>query len=304
MEKETLSVSQAIRIIDTANEILSKSNSKMNKAFNQFLTDLSDVWEDKNAVELAKVVNDSYQKILENLTKNNQIFADTIVEIANSYKTAGGMQESISIGACGFGGQLDIGQVQEYFSDGNGDDFGFRDITVSPVQVMNALKEMESEIKAIAVEIVDAIKGIPAFGNQNVKLEIAKSAGKIVEIVDQALAKVRKSTEEQVTNTAMAYGKAGEAAIALVGGISDGIKDKIKDTINKPPQVKYAPPQPNTIVTVTAPQLKYAPPTINSIPVPAPQENVQVPNPPIIEAPPVQTKYAPPGMFGTDGKKN
>ena len=289
MDKETLSMTQAGNIINTANEILGRSNGKMNDAFSKFLEDLSKVWEDNHAVELAEVVNNAYQDILANLTSNNQVFANTIIEIANSYKKVGGMQEGISTGACGFGGMLNMGQVTNHFSNTeNADDFGFLDINSSPSIVMDSLKTLQNEMKRISTEIVDAIKRIPAFGNSNVKLEIAKSSGKIVEIIEEGVKDVSKSTEEKITEAAKAYGAAGAAAIGAISGIAD-LGDKISDYLHDTtPQAKYAPPsQPNITTPITVPeippQVKYAPPSQPDITTPI-----------IIEAPPVQTKYAPP----------
>ena len=222
MGKETLSVKQANNIINKANDIYGNSNTRMNDLFDQFLTDISKVWADNNAVKLAETVNDSYQEIMSNLTTNNRIFANTITEIANSYKGVGGNQESITAIALGFGGQLNLEQVKECFSNStNADDFGFLDIKTSPEVVMNSLKTLENDVNKASVEIVNEIKGIPAFGNTQVQLEIAKSAGKVVQIIEEELKHVTKSTKEEIENTARAYGAVGTAAIEAIGGLGN-----------------------------------------------------------------------------------
>ena len=64
MNKETLSISQANKIIDETNIVLEKSVHKMEENFNRFLKELSLVWEDNNAVELAAKTDSSYQEII------------------------------------------------------------------------------------------------------------------------------------------------------------------------------------------------------------------------------------------------
>ena len=71
MGRETLSVRQADRIINTANEIYEKSVKNTHESFDEFLRNLGQVWADKNAVKVAAQVDKSYHDILDNITKNN-----------------------------------------------------------------------------------------------------------------------------------------------------------------------------------------------------------------------------------------
>ena len=218
MSKETLSMKQANRIITEDQRILMETTMKMTSRNQEFVDQVANVWEDQNAVDLFKKHKENMEGFIDELKENGTIFANTVKDIADSYAKAGGMSERLSPPPMRLPKQIDVSKIKEYFTNGeNGDDFGFVNPETGPSQVMEAFKNLVQDLKNIASEAVNEIKGINAFGNTEVQLRLAESAGKVVEILQNHIQSSEKVVEEYITKSAAGYVKVGAAGSAAAG---------------------------------------------------------------------------------------
>ena len=312
MANETLSVKQANRIIDKSNEVLAKCNSELNTKCNDFLKNLSTIWEDTNAVKFSKDFDKTHNELVNNLNKNNDVFASTIRDISDMYVKAGSMKEKVS--------------SKEHFSGSeNADDFGFLDISSGPQKVVDELEKLKSAMNKISSEMVAGMNSISAFGNVNVSLAITKSAGSMIDIVRENMEKIAAKAKEHLEETAKVYSNvgsnsvtaaavkigaeagaaaAGAAAAAAISGLTGGSasgstsSNSSGGTGGTPIQTKYAPPSPSSPI-----QTKYAPPTGSThgtgsgSGTAVPIQTKYAPPTGGGTTTPIQTKYAPPTMF-------
>jgi len=212
-KSETLSKRQAEEIINAANRINTDCSKKIEKKVQEFYEKISDVWEDKNAVEFSQKLKEQIEKIVEQLSKNNKTFGQTVTDIAKAYIAAGGMALGIAVAPAAILANIDVGKIKEFFGNGeNGDDFGFRNVDSGPEEVMTAFNELKSDIQKIVSEAVEAIGRINAFGNSEVKNNLAKSAGRIVEIVGENIGTTENEIKSHVQATADAYKKTGSSS--------------------------------------------------------------------------------------------
>ena len=331
MANETLSVKQANRIIDKSNEVLAKCNSELNTKCNDFLKNLSTIWEDTNAVKFSKDFDKTHTELVNNLNKNNEIFASTIRDISDMYVKAGSMKEKVSSSARKLSGKLNSSVVKEHFSGSeNADDFGFLDISSGPQKVVDELEKLKSAMSKISSEMVSGMNSISAFGNVNVSLAITKSAVSMIDIVRENMEKIAAKVKEHLEETAKMYSNVGSnsvtAAAVKIGeevgaaaavaagaaGAASGVAGAAGKTSSNssggttggtPIQAKYAPPTGPTPGSgsgsgTTSPiQTKYAPPTSGGGTTSPIQTKYAPPTSGGGTTSPIQTKYAPPTMF-------
>lgn len=213
IHEETLSISQANHMVEQANESLNRCKNEIETKTNDFLLEMSRIWEDKNAIDLSININASYQRILSTMTKNIEEFAKNLEYITNLYLVIGSMPEKLTTQPVRFSGELDYKVVKEYFKDSeNSDDFGFKDVNHSPQMVMNSFEILRNKLQIAASEMITSLDKIRAFGNTKVKMEVAKSAGNIVGIITEEIDKMRLDTKEKLMATAAQYSGASVAA--------------------------------------------------------------------------------------------
>ena len=205
---EKLSQSQAKAIVDTANEIMSNLKTVSENKNTEFVNQVKKIWEDQHAVDYFAKHKDNMDGFIEELDKNNKVFGDAVETIANYYAKVGGMS-AISVAKISLVPAFDVSAIKKFFADGNGDDFGFTNPASGAAQVMDAFVALREALTNAINSTVERIKAINAFGNPQVKLEIAKSAGKVVEILQSHIAQAEKLIREYVDQTAQAYVKVG-----------------------------------------------------------------------------------------------
>ena len=197
----------------------------METKMNDFLLDMSRIWEDQNAVDLSININRSYERILSTMTSSNNEFAKNLEEITKLYLAIGAMPEKLTAQPIKFSGELNFKVVKEYFKDSdNPDDFGFKEVDISPQMVMNSFDILKQKTELIANDMVTNLDKIRAFGNSNVKMEVAKSAGRIVESITQEIEILRNDTKEKLMTTAAQYTGASVAATETFASLTREIE--------------------------------------------------------------------------------
>ena len=225
MNKETLSVTEAQKILENLGNILDHCASCMSEDLNEFLRVLSTIWEDNIARDLGRSIFDQSQTIMDVLSKNYNTMADTLEDIVRYYKNVGGMDESFYAVHRTYQSHVDKAIVKEYFSDGNGDDFGFKDIINGPDIVKLILKEYINNLQKVADHVKGLIAGSNAFGNYSITQELSASGARIVEIVKEASSRMTKSTEDHIELAAKMYGKIGQEAKEQLEQIRSAINE-------------------------------------------------------------------------------
>lgn len=212
---ETLSAKQADRIIDEVNKIMTLCVKRMEEKNDIFVKKVSIIWEDKNAVNYMKAHKNNFDALVKELSDNNKVFAERVREIANSYIKAGGMSVSVSANSIVLSANFSIEAVKEFFINGdNSDDFGFKNPSSGAFQVVDAFDELKISLEKNVSDVINQIKGINAFGNTNVQLNLAESAGTIVEILNSHITFAEKQIKEYVEQTAQKYRNIGVNAEA------------------------------------------------------------------------------------------
>ena len=117
---------QALHIITTDQMILRSTGMRMTMRNNEFVDQVSNLWEDQNAVDLFKKHKENMEGFIDELKENGNIFANTVKEIADSYAKAGGISQRLSFTPINIAKNIDVSKIKEHFTNGeNGDDFGF-----------------------------------------------------------------------------------------------------------------------------------------------------------------------------------
>ena len=213
MSKETLSAKQVEKIIEETNKIMANCKTKMEEKNKEFIDKVSQVWEDKNAVDYMKIHKQNFEEFVKELGQNNRTFANTVKDIAQAYAKVAGMALSIAVAPISLVALFDVSKVKEHFNNTeNADDFGFLNPESGAEQVMDAFEGLKSGLQTIAADTISQIKSINAFGNKMVQLNLAQSAGKIVEILEKHVQTANTQIKDYVGKTANAYIKTGAAA--------------------------------------------------------------------------------------------
>ena len=207
--KEILSMKQAIKIMSQTNQIMANCKSKLEEKNDDFVKRVSELWEDKNAVEYMKAHKAIFEDMIEQLNINNKVFRDTLAGIADAYAQAGGMNVRMTEQALKLAARIGIEAVKEFFADGNGDDFGFKDPITGPDKVMEAFTSLKTSVDAIMSQTVDEIRGINAFGNAEVRNNLAVSAGEIIKLFRDRIAQDEKVVRQHLEETASKYKNLG-----------------------------------------------------------------------------------------------
>ena len=191
---ETLSMKQAMKIVSELNRIMTSLKTTIENKDGEFINKLSKVWEDKNAVDF----------VLKHV--------ETVKNIAEAYSKAGGMNLSMSEMAQKLSINVQKDIIKEFFGDGNGDDFGFKDPSKGADQVLDAFQELVTSLEKAISDAINQIKSINAFGNRNVQMNLAQSAGDMVSILKENVNQNKKMIKESVDATAQGYTKIGSSA--------------------------------------------------------------------------------------------
>ena len=209
---EILSMKQAMKIVSELNRIMTSLKTTIENKDGEFINKLSKVWEDKNAVEFIQKHEKSMHSLIDNLNKNMSTFVETVKNIAEAYSKAGGMNLSMSEVAQKLSINVPKDVIKEFFGDGNGDDFGFKDPSKGADQVLDAFQELITAIEKAVTDAINQIKSINAFGNKNVQMNLAQSAGNMVSIVKNNIEENKNTIKEYVDATAQGYTKIGSSA--------------------------------------------------------------------------------------------
>ena len=204
MGKETLSQKEAKAIADEANALMSLCNTRIKTSCADFIEKVSKVWEDQNAIDYFREFKASIEGFIDELSHNNGVFISTVQSIANYYAEVGNMAK-IALSPIGLIGEILITKIKDHFDDG--DEFGFVNPENGAEQVMDAFETLKKQLNQIALDTVSKIKSINAFGNQEVQLQVAASAGKLVEILENHIKEADKQIRGYVDSTAkQSYG--------------------------------------------------------------------------------------------------
>ena len=185
MAKETLSIKQALKIIEDYHNILRSTSAMISEKSTEFVDHVSLIWEDKNAVDLFKLHKDNMENYIEELQNNGIIFAETVKNIADAYAQAGGISERLNYSPIKLDKNIDVSKIKEHFTNGeNEDDFGFVNPETGPVDVMVYWDDLAIYLLKKSVETADRIKSINAFGNEEIQINLANSANQAIKIVN------------------------------------------------------------------------------------------------------------------------
>ena len=175
---ETLSPKQVQQIRTQFETIIKATVKKVEEQFNAFFNTMKTEWEDAYAVELAEKLKKSMLEVTTHLQENCNAFTSTLEDIANAYHKTGNMG-SMSVGKVATGTLSITAKIEKTF---DGDMFGFKNVT-SHNKISEALQQLLTSLKQTISEAQSQIQGINAFGNTNVTQNLGKSAGKIIEIM-------------------------------------------------------------------------------------------------------------------------
>ena len=214
MANETLSPKQASEIINKCSDILEEVENQVTRKSEEFLLNLSKSWEDEHAVEFAGKLQQTIATIVSSVESNMQTLADQVKTIAEGYGKVGGNAVSISTFLMKKTSDINISMVQSTFADGeSGDEFGFRDPSTDPETLFSSFTQLENTLSQISSDAVSQIKSINAFGNETVKNNLAKSSGKVVTILENAIYASKRYFYTSIVATINDYLKAGNTAV-------------------------------------------------------------------------------------------
>ena len=225
MNNETLSITQANKLLSILEEILDYCADKMSEELNTFLTQLSKIWADKTSREFGQLVFKQSQEILNVLGRNYNTMGQTLEDIVRYYKNVGGIDQSFYYIHHYYRSYVDEKTMKEYFSDGNGDDFGFKDIVNGPNQVIEILQTYIDSLRSIAAETKAKLSKITAFGNNAITKELADSGARIIEVVQESVKILSLAAKEHIERVAVAYGKIGKEASENLQAIRRGTSE-------------------------------------------------------------------------------
>lgn len=215
MLNETLSVSQAKKILDELDEALVSVHKKLVEKNGVFVDKLVNSWEDNNAV---RYMGEHVKKLGEVQVLMHQCgekYMNMLEDIANSYLKVSGSSERfyynrIPGASMEFGSFSSQGKkVKEFFGDGNGDDFGFKDVKGGTDQILQSFDEFASDVSVLEDQLGAAIRGINAFGNQNVQNNLAKSGSDLVYAIGTRIHELRKAFSTYLEDSASRYTQVG-----------------------------------------------------------------------------------------------
>lgn len=207
MANETLSPRQAKQISVSFEDIINSAVKQIEGGFNEFFNDMAQEWEDNNAVSLSKNLKSAMDEVTNHLNSNCQKFIDTLNQIASGYAQTGNMKVG-DIGSFTANTLSIVANIKNTF---DGDEFGFKNVD-SPDRVAEAMNKLVKKLQSTISETVSKLRGINAFGNQQVLANLATSGGEVVHILQDAVQQVEKETKNSLTEAANAYKDTGSKA--------------------------------------------------------------------------------------------
>ena len=214
MANETLSLSQANQIMQNFTNSIDNCAKNVLTKNEEFAKNVSVIWEDQNAVDFSKKLENSVTEMIRSMKKNNAVFNQTVSDIAKTYMQVGGITiTGIQPATIPPMPTIDFSIIKNKFADGeNGDEFGFRNPETGAEQVMDTFDTLKTSLSNIAGSISSEIKKINAFGNQAVQGNLAKSGGRIVNILEDGIRQLEMQVRQHVDQTAQSYIKTGTSA--------------------------------------------------------------------------------------------
>lgn len=212
---ETLSVTQANQLIGEVNKHLVTCQEKMTNSFNTFLDDLSRLWEDQNAVDFAKKINDIYQELLNEMTIKNGFFGTYVINLANLYIRIGNMNEKVTEEPKTFSGEINYQVVKKYFANSeNEDDFGFKDPTNAGIQeILQTYKTLYRSLQDITLQLSKDILKTNAFGNTSVMGRITTLSAELIRYMMTELTEIERHFSNSLRYTFEEYSKIATSVI-------------------------------------------------------------------------------------------
>ena len=212
---ETLSVSQAQKILDELDIALVSAHKKLVERNGLFVDQLVRVWEDSNAVNY---MTDHVKRLGEIQVLMHQCgekYMNILTEIANAYLKASGSSQTFYYNHYP-GAAMEMGsfsaqgkKVKEFFADGNGDDFGFKYENGGPDGVIQSFDEFAKDVKTLEEQLGSTIRGINAFGNRNVQDNLAKSGSDLIYAFGVRIHELRELVYSYLQDSADKYKQTG-----------------------------------------------------------------------------------------------
>ena len=210
---ETLSLKQAEILKDNLYQILNACNRKIDTANADFLGIMISNWEDQNAVKYGNVHRKMIDQLYTTISDNYKVFVDVLNEICSAYAKAGGMTSYLPASAS----RHDLYRISNHFKIqdhfGDSDEFGFKDINSSSEKITQSFTDIiEKYLNQAAIDTVEKLKSVNAFGNTKVQLTLAQSAGEIVNIITATIKELKTFLNNKLDETKATYKSVGSSA--------------------------------------------------------------------------------------------
>ncbi len=208
MANEYLSRQEAAKIGTQYKDLVDGVIGEIQTGFNDFFADMEREWEDKHAVKFAGDLKQAMSEVTDHLKQNCEKFRQTINEIAKAYGTTGGIDVGTVVAEIVPRTLTITENIKETF---DGDKFGFMNVD-SHDKIARAITSLISKIDGVKGSIPGKIAQIDSFGNEEVKQNLGKSGGTIVEILQDAIKEVEIASKENLQKAAEAYMQTGTKA--------------------------------------------------------------------------------------------
>ena len=196
----TVSPKQVQVLENEIDSIFSIAKVKTENACNDFLNKVSNKWADEYSVSFAKDFTNSMNVCIDSLAKSANDFKSSITNIANFYARKAGKQ-LLSFNNLSCNSAINPNIVKSSFNDG---EFGIKNIN-SINDISLELNGLSNTYKSIAEELRSRISSINAFGNSEIKANLLKLSGNVMDILNSSIVKVKKEAETTISNKNREY---------------------------------------------------------------------------------------------------
>ena len=205
---ELVTPSQGKQIIREYEGIISRAVNQIKNKSDEFAQLVKENWADANEVKFLNDFTSAMDGFISELNSNNTTFSTTVQDLVDAYRKTGNLG-SVSVGTVSTLKPSFAYSPKETFEDG--ETTGFKTET-SADTIKKSFNSLISELEGILDETNTSLASLNAFGNSDVKNNIAKSGGTIVSILRDHIQETDTNLGDSIESARDAYLKTGNSA--------------------------------------------------------------------------------------------
>ena len=209
----TFSPRQMEALLNEVHGIYSKTKASIEADTENLLLSIGKNWADKKACEWGDLIASRMSGLISDLASNFNQLSHSIIDKANEYARIGGKPPIPYYPNISFSTSISSkGKIKDHFDtpDMYGDTSGFINNIQGGKNLLADFEKVSKSLIQAGEDIQSAIRRLNAFGNEGIKVAMARIANDFISYANNCFREIKKRAENDILDVLNRYGKVSQ----------------------------------------------------------------------------------------------